>query len=229
MKNTVKYIALLLAVILMAGVLCFGLVSCRGGEGGDNGDTPGADEGNKPEEPVGTPYTFTVVDNKNTPVAGAKVKLTVNGTSVRESTTDASGNAVIYATEETVMVAFADLVSLPEGYSAAAASVDLRGETEVKFTVNALEKVKYTARVIDQNGDAVEGAMLHLCYGVICQRPQLTDSNGEISEEFYDTGDTVTVTASFDSVPDGYTKPAVYKDIPFDAGETEIVLVVTKN
>ena len=86
----------------------------------------------------------------------------------------------------------------------------------------------YTVTVVDQNGDAVVGAGVQLCYNGVCLPAVNTDDNGTITNLIKD-GYEVSVLIT---VPNGYSEPTpvsgtYHAVIP--EGQTEITITVTKN
>lgn len=226
MNKFKKILSLLLAVLMLASVTCLCLASC-----GDNGEDPtpapdGGEENPPAPPPSGTPYTVTVVDGSGAPVTGAVVKLNVNGVDTPTATTNQQGKATVYVTDEMIIVAFADLVSVPEGYAkGSVTNVDITNATSCTFNVTKIEKQTYTARVVDQNGDAVEGVDIQLCFGLdSCQRPKKTDANGEYTVECLPGED---AHFKINSVPAGYTYEGGEVDLA--DGVYEATIVITKN
>ena len=90
------------------------------------------------------------------------------------------------------------------------------------------DKVTYTVTVVDQNGDAVVGALVQMCTILEngetgqCMLPMPTDANGVRTLSWEETDFYATIT----KVPDGYTTDTTTKHY-FD-GEVSITVTVTK-
>ena len=86
----------------------------------------------------------------------------------------------------------------------------------------------YTVKVVDQNGDVVEGMSIQLCPNGVCLAEKfVTDANGEITVKL-NAGYSVDV--KLEGL-DGYVLPAPIKDsyhAVIAAGETEVTVTVTK-
>ena len=91
------------------------------------------------------------------------------------------------------------------------------------------DKIEYTVKVVDQNGDAVVGMSIQLCPNGVCLAEKfVTDANGEITVKL-NAGSAVDVKLE---ALEGYVLPVSVND-PYHAviaaGETEITITVTKN
>ena len=228
MTTLKKILTLLLVISMLASV--FALTSCGGKNKGDNNENNENNETNNGGNEGATTdktYTVTFVDGDNNPVEGVKVIIT-DGKSYLTKTSDADGKASVQLPEASVSVT---VVSVPEGYEKPAKATFANGTTDLTVTLTkvASNKVTYTVKVVDQNGDAVVGMGVQLCPGGVCLADNfVTDENGEVSVEITPK-DYVSVQLK---ELDGYTLPA-----PTDgsyhgtigSGETEITLVVTKN
>ena len=220
MKAFKKILILALALCMMASMLA--LVSCNKDKGNDTDGTDG--DGNSTETPTGDSYTITVVDGANTPVAGVKVMIDPG---YKTYTSDQNGKITFETDKTGLKVA---ILSAPEGYEYSSNAVSFKKDSkELKLTVTKIEdeKVTYTVTVIDQNGDAVVGAGVQLCYNGTCLLPVNTNDSGVMTNSLTG-GYEVSVLLT---LPDGYSKEPVsgkyHAVIP--EGETEITVTVTKN
>ena len=99
---------------------------------------------------------------------------------------------------------------------------------EEQMTDAGNDKVTYTVTVVDQNGDAVEGALVQMCTILEngetgqCMLPMPTDASGVRTLVWDETDFYATIT----KVPDGYTTDTTAKHY-FD-GEISITVTVTK-
>lgn len=175
---------------------------------------------------VGTEYTVTVVDDNNSAVSGVSIKLTsgLNASGVVVTDTEGKASARI----EAQGAVFANVESLPAGYALADKKVDFeKNSTTLKITLTKLETETYTVKLVDGDGNAVEGVYVQVCEGETCRTPILTDANGVAVFEFVPNG--LTLKARAISLPSGYVygsdaDPDGYSY--FGAGETEITLTI---
>ncbi len=205
------------------------LTACGGND--DNNDE-NSNEGGENNTTTDKTYSVTVLDGDNNPVEGVKLVIT-DGTNFPTATTDASGKASAQLPEGTISVM---ITTVPDGYlkpekvSGVYHGVFASGSTELTITLEkeASNTVAYTVKVIDQNGDAVVGIEVQLCYDGICLAAIATDENGEMSKDLA-PGKTVDVKL-YDLT--GYTLPEA-NDSGYHAviaeGETEITVTITKN
>ena len=229
-----KKIVSLVLVICMLFTVC-GLTAC-GKNKGDNEDKNNDQTDNGGNENVTTDktYTVTVLDGDNSPVEGVKLVIT-DGKSYPTATTDKDGKASVQLPEATTVSVM--VTSVPDGYvkpekvSGVYHGVFASGATEftLKVQKEADNKVTYTVRVVDQNGDAVVGMPVQLCPGGVCLAEKfVTDENGEISVKL-NAG--VAVDVKLEGL-DGYTLPTPVKDsyhAVIESGATEATVAVTKN
>ena len=177
-------------------------------------------------------YTVTILDGDKNPVEGVKLTFT-DGKTYPSATTDANGKASVQLPEAKISVM---VTSVPNGYekpekvSGVYHGVFKTDSTELTISLKKAETntVTYTVRVIDQNGDAVEGMQIQLCPDGVCLADQfITGANGEISKELT-PGKTVDVKLY---ALDGYTLPSPLSNgyhAVINAGETEVTITVTK-
>ena len=228
-----KKILSLVLVICMLATVC-SLTAC--GEKDKNEGTNNENNENGGNENVSTDktYTVTVLDGENNPVEGVKLVIT-DGNSYPTTTSDKDGKASVQlpkATTVSVMV-----TSVPDGYvkpekvSGVYHGVFASGSTELTLKVEkeADNKVEYTVKVVDQNGDAVVGMSIQLCPNGVCLAEKfVTNENGEITVKL-NAGSEVDV--KLEGL-EGYTLPTPVKDsyhAVIESGETEATVTVTKN
>lgn len=226
-----KIISLLLVVCMLATVMS--LTACGNKDKNDKGDdknneTPGGNENVSTDKT----YTVTVVDEDNNPIEGVKLVITDTKT-YPTATTGKDGKASAQLPEGTISVM---VTSVPDGYekpekvSGVYHGVFASGSTELGITLKkeATNKVTYTVKVVDQNGDPVADISIQLCPGGVCLANNfVTDENGEITAEI--------TPAEYVSVQlqehDGYVLPATvdgsYHGV-IGSGETEITITITK-
>lgn len=173
MKRT---ISLILAALMLVASLCT-LIACDGDNGGGGGEQPSAKT-----------YKVTVVDDSDAPVSGAKVKLlnAETGKLAKILTTDASGVAT-YTPDEGVAVK-AQLFQAEDYIFDATKTYDFPENGELKISIEKKTTLKetYTVYVVDADGNAVEGAYVHICRKgdtEICLSGMYTDAEGKVSYE----------------------------------------------
>ncbi len=121
-------------------------------------------------------YTVTLVDINGAPIEDAKVS--IDGKV--EASTDANGNAT-FAIDETDGALYAQIMSLPQGYSKTN-SDDLEffdGKTTVTITYGK-KLTAYTVKVVNESDEAQEGIALQICH-VVCLEDVYTSDNGEVT------------------------------------------------
>lgn len=174
-----RIIALLLAALMT--VACLGVL-CACNDNGGSGEQPGGD----PAPSAKNTFTLTLVDDTDAPVAGASVKFinAQTGKLLKLLTTDANGKAV-YETEDDVTVKAQVLKA--EGYIFDATETYEFGEDgtlELVIDAATTAKETYTVYVVDENGNAVEGAYVHICRkgdSEICLVGKYTDADGKVT------------------------------------------------
>ena len=216
---------LIIALVFCMAASMLALTSCNKdkGDNTNNGENSGNDNTNN--TPTGETYTITVVDGANNPVAGVKV---MTDPGFKTYTSDAQGKITFESDKTGIKVA---VLSAPEGYEYSSDAISFKSgskELTIKVTKAQDERVTYTVTVVDQNGDAVVGAGVQLCYNGVCLPAVNTDDNGTITNLIKD-GYEVSVLIT---VPNGYSEPTpvsgtYHAVIP--EGQTEITITVTKN
>ena len=224
--------AVVLALIITLACVLPIALSGNGADNGQNNDNTniGGDNENTTTDKT---YTVVFVDEDNNPIEGVKLVVT-DGKSFPTVTSDKDGKASTQLPEGTISIM---VTSVPKGYekpekvSGTYHGVFAKDKTELTITLKkeASDKVTYTVKVVDQNGDAVVGMGVQICPGGVCLADSfVTDENGEVSVEIAPK-EYVSIQLKDLS---GYTLPA-----PVDgsyhgtigSGETEITITVTKN
>ena len=231
--TVLKKILSLVLVICMLATVC-SLTAC--GHKDKNEGTNNENNENGGNENVSTDktYTVTVLDGENNPVEGVKLVIT-DGNSYPTTTSDKDGKASVQLPEATTVSVM--VTSVPDGYvkpekvSGVYHGVFASGSTELTLKVEkeADNKVEYTVKVVDQNGDAVVGMSIQLCPNGVCLAEKfVTNENGEITVKL-NAGSEVDV--KLEGL-EGYTLPTPVKDsyhAVIASGETEATVTVTKN
>jgi hypothetical protein len=224
-----KILSLILVCFMLMSVLS--LTACGGND--DNNDDENSNEGGENNTTTDKTYTVNVIDRDHNPVEGVKLVITDENT-YPTATTDASGRASVQLPDGSVYVM---ITSVPSGYVKPEKTFGVyhamfpSGMIGLTIILDKEESntVNYSVKVVDQNGDAVEGMQIQLCPDGVCLADQfITNANGEITKEMT-PGKTVDVKL-YDLA--GYTLPAA-NDHGYHAviaeGETEITITVTKN
>lgn len=231
--TVLKKILSLVLVICMLATVC-SLTAC--GDKDKNEGTNNENNENGGNENVSTDktYTVTVLNGENNPVEGVKLVIT-DGNSYPTTTSDKDGKASVQLPEATTVSVM--VTSVPDGYvkpekvSGVYHGVFASGSTELTLKVEkeADNKVEYTVKVVDQNGDAVVGMSIQLCPNGVCLAEKfVTNENGEITVKL-NAGSEVDV--KLEGL-EGYTLPTPVKDsyhAVIASGETEATVTVTKN
>ncbi len=225
MKNLKKILSVILLACMLVGVLA--LTGCKEEEPPVNPDNGGTDESG---------YVVTVLDTDGKPVAGVKLMITNSKDAFHNGETGNDGRMSADITGEGLGVV---IVNTPSGYIKPAAVSGLfhavfpEGSKQVTITLEkeAVEaKTTYTVVIKDQNGDAVEGVTLQLCYGGSCYPTPATNANGTTTVELTSPSG---VKLKLLSVPDGYTKPDATIDgeyhLAIEDGVTTAEFVIEKN
>ena len=213
------------------------LTACGGDDENDNNtdntntDNTNTDNTNGDNTATDKTYTVTVLDGDNNPVAGVKLVITDEKT-YPNVTTDATGKASVQLPADTTTVKVM-VTSVPDGYvkpekvSGVYHGVFASGATEftLKVEKEASNKSTYTVKVVDQNGDAVVGINVQLCYNGICAAAVPTDENGEITAQL--AAGTAVDVKLYDI--NGYILPTANANgYHASSSETDIEIVITK-
>ncbi len=221
MKSFKKIISLILLSCVLFSVIA--LTSCDNEKTDDNGDNP--------QNPTsGNTYTVTVVDQDNNPISDVNLMISDSSTIFINGKTGSDGK---FSTETDGTNLSVMIVNVPSGYTKPEGLISFNGEKQLTVTVTKKTEVKvtYSVKVVDQDGNAVEGVSIQLCPNGTCLPDSFTtDSNGTITKDM--TPD-LPVDVKIITVPDGYSKPE-----PLDAngyhakiatGETQVTITITKN
>jgi len=218
MKFT-KVLSLILCLLLAVS-----LFACGEPETPDTPDVPA-------DPPTTTDFKVTVVDQNGDAVAGAKVMFygTKDGKDYFGRPIEVDANGV--ATDKLSAVDGIE-IRMPDGYEPLPKDADdyhgrfEAGKTELTIVATkvASGEVEYTVKVVDENGEAVEGIGVQLCHNV-CLEAVDTDENGEVKLSFIPNGK-VKVKLIIDG---GYTIEAIDAEgyhAYFADGETSITVTV---
>ena len=237
MKSFKRFLLLILVLCLS---LCsvFALASCDESEngnengGGGNGNSEG-NNGNG-ENSQSVEYEVIVVDSFNVPVEGAKISLTIDGKQVVSKTeTNAEGKVIYSASKEAQASVRATVDTVPSKYTKPNPFKNIDFESGSKsLTIVLGNKDCYTVTVKDQNGDAVVGVKLQLCFDQCLAEKPLTDENGNAYFYYNNNDQSLVPYATILELPSGYSlgdldenEPKVY----FDMGEKELEIIVVKD
>ncbi len=234
MKHAYRLLSVLLALTfcLTAAVA---LISC--------GDTPSPSPAPEPDDGGNTDdnkttYTVTVTDTDGAAVSGVSL-LFSNGTDLfKNATTDANGRATVEQDANKPFLGVS-IISVPNTHVKPEATNgmyhSLFGNTtflSLQLEKNVTETVSYTVKIVDQNGDAVQGVEIQICH-TVCVQCDLTNANGETVKELPATVTSGTLKVGILNAPDGYTIPEATIDGSYhaiiEAGETSITITITKN
>ena len=228
-----KKILSLVLVICMLAAVC-SLTACVSKDKNDDVSNDNNDNGGNNNVTTDKTYTVTVLDGENTPVEGVKLVIT-DGKSYPTATTDKEGKASVQLPADVTVSVM--VTSVPNGYvkpekvSGVYHGVFAKDSTEftLKVEKEVDNKVEYTVRVVDQNGDAVVGMSIQLCPNGVCLAEKfVTNENGEITVKL-NPGSAVDV--KLEGL-EGYTLPTPVKDsyhAVIESGVTEATVTVTKN
>ena len=111
-----------------------------------------------------------------------------------------------------------------EGTAATTEATKAAGNTVTKPTEAETEpantNVDFTVKVVDFNGNPVEGARVQLCVGELCKTPATTNAEGVVTFSFPDDYYTVKVS----DIPANMQAPAVEEHVSADEPEVTIEL-----
>ena len=148
-------------------------------------------------------YTFTLKDSDLNPVQGATIRVNVNGADGEIKVTDANGT-VVFRVEKTAMLVMVEILEVPEDYDFTESIFRYENGEKSIISNTAEKKDTYVIKVVDQNGDAVEGVQVQLCFGDVCMVTKpFTNAQGTASYTVagYDPANAY---ASVNALPDGY-------------------------
>ncbi len=163
--------SIILSIVLVL-IMVFTLVAC----GEDECSHKDADNNNVCDDcgetlsqatPTET-YTVTLLDDDFNPVEGASIQIRVNGANKEVKVTDANGKVTFDVITGAVLVQ-AGIIDVPAEYSVKDGFelVGFEGNKELRI-VGVIKNETYTVKVVDQDGNAVEGVQLQLCFGETC-------------------------------------------------------------
>ena len=210
MKKIISII--LAAAMLLSMSLC--LFSCGDKENGGDGD--------QTETEKKVTYTVTVVDEDGNPVSGVMVEFALKGGESFPVPTKSEGKASTTTTKELS----AKIIAVPDEYEydniGAALAFDANGKVTV--TLKKAEVARLTIRVIDNEGNPIEGVVVQMCSAATgqCKTPNITDENGEAFYS-YEEGFKAQLTKT-SALPNGYTVDDVEAKYEFIDGVATIVL-----
>lgn len=204
-----KILSLILVLVMMLSV-----VACN-----DKGNTPDDGEGNK--EPEKITYTVTAIDSNGKPVSNVEITFSPKGGTEFPFPTDETGK-VTYKTDKELTV---KVTKVPAGYEYdkmnVAQSFDENAILAVVLTVIP-EGDPYVIKVVDQDGNPVEGARVQMCSDA-CKAPIYTGADGTASYP-YEEGD---FHAQITKLPEGYSVEDM--DAYYDFVDGVATITITKN
>ncbi len=219
-KNNSGLITILITIVacvLVAVVLIVALLPKDSGNGGEDGS------GNVADGKV--TYTVNVVDQDGNPVKDVAIKFYPAGGIEFEQKTQADGKTS-YTTDKDMQVA---LTAIPAGYEAydkLNTKQNLEnGNLTVTLTKTEVEATYYHVKVVDQNGDPVQGVAVQVCSATKCLTgDSKTDENGEASFQYTDSEDYHAALNSIFPLPEGYSVDDPDKEYAIVDGVATIVL-----
>ena len=206
-------------VLSMLLTLSLSLFSCK-----DDEEDKKQDDGQSDVETDNTPekilYTVIVLDDEGNPVKGVDIEFSPKGGMTVPFPTDAEGKAT-YKTDKELSVA---VKKIPKGYSYDKMNAQQQFGSDNTLTITLTSLAPFVIRVVDQDGNPIEGVMVQMCDEAgSCRMPRGTDENGEAFYSFEEGS----FHAQLTNLPDGYSvdDPAAYYN--FVDGVATITL--TKN
>ena len=83
---------------------------------------------------------------------------------------------------------------------------DAKGNLVLTFSLVDVVTKMFEIKVVDQDGNAVEGVTVQICDAAgACRTPQETDENGEAFYNFVDGTFYASLTNGLEALPEGYT------------------------
>lgn len=187
-----KILSLILVLVMMLSI-----VACGGKD-----KTPDTNDG----EQQGTTdtkvsYVVTVVDGDGKAVEGVVVSFTTKGGSPIPFPTDSEGKAS-YKTAKEITAA---VTAVPSGYEYAKLNQKIDFDKDGKATITLTKKAEeapYVIKVVDQNGNAVEGVKVQMCDDAgLCLIPTATNEEGIATYKYQEGNFHVLI----NTLVDGYT------------------------
>lgn len=208
MKKSNIY-SIILSIVLVL-IMVFTLVAC----GEDECSHKDADNNNVCDDcgetlsqatPTET-YTVTLLDDDFNPVEGASIQIRVNGANKEVKVTDANGKATFDVITGAVLVQ-AGIIDVPAEYSVKDGFelVGFEGNKELRI-VGVIKNETYTVKVVDQEGNAVDGVQLQLCFCETCMTNKPYTNTDGIASWMVDGSlySVDTAYVSINKLPNGY-------------------------
>lgn len=159
------------------------------------------DNGNQGQEGTDT-YTLTLKDQNNAGVPDVQVQVLVDGKRGDVKYTDNNG-AVSYEVKKNAVLVQINVLEWNNDYENTLDSDYIVFEDGFTYTIGGIiKKTEYVITVVDNNGAAVEGVEVQLCFGSICKTPKFTNKTGKATVLASD--DPVDVYVSIKGLPEGY-------------------------
>ena len=183
-------------VVILAIVLLVTLLPGNGDKGSQGGE--GEQQGTTDTKVT---YVVTVVDEGGKAVEGAVVSFTTKGGSPIPFPTDSEGKAS-YKTAKEITAA---VTAVPSGYEYAKLNQKIDFDKDGKATITLTKKAEeapYVIKVVDQNGNAVEGVKVQMCDDAgLCLIPTATNEEGIATYKYQEGNFHVLI----NTLVDGYT------------------------
>ena len=187
-----KILSLILVLVMMLSI-----VACGGKD--KTPDTNDDQQQGAPDTKV--TYVVTVVDTDGKAVEGAVVSFTTKGGSPIPFPTDSEGKASYKTAKELT----AAVTAVPSGYEYAKLNQKIEFDKDGKATITLTKKAEeapYVIKVVDQNGNAVEGVKVQMCDDAgLCLIPTATNEEGIATYKYQEGNFHVLI----NTLVDGYT------------------------
>ena len=187
-----KILSLILVLVMMLSI-----VACGGKD-----KTPDTNDGEQQSTTdTKVTYVVTVVDTDGKAVEGAVVSFTTKGGSPIPFPTDSEGKASYKTAKELT----AAVTAVPSGYEYAKINQKIDFDKDGKATITLTKKAEeapYVIKVVDQNGNAVEGVIVQMCDDAgLCLIPTATNEEGIATYKYQEGNFHVLI----NTLVDGYT------------------------
>ena len=207
-------VVVILAIVLLVTLLPGnGDKGSQGGEGGQQGTT---------DTDTKVSYVVTVVDTDGNAVEGAVVSFTTKGGSPIPFPTDSEGKASYKTAKEVTAV----VTAVPSGYEYAKLNQKIDFDKEGKATITLTKKAEeapYVIKVVDQNGNAVEGVKVQMCDDAgLCLIPTATNEEGIATYKYQEGNFHVLI----NTLVDGYTVDDM--SVYYYFTDREVTITITK-
>ena len=187
-----KILSLILVLVMMLSI-----VACGGKDNKPN-TNDGEQQGTTDTKVT---YVVTVVDEGGKAVEGAVVSFTTKGGSPIPFPTDSEGKASYKTAKELT----AAVTAVPSGYEYAKLNQKIDFDKDGKATITLTKKAEeapYVIKVVDQNGNAVEGVIVQMCDDAgLCLIPTATNEEGIATYKYQEGNFHVLL----NTLVDGYT------------------------